>query len=384
MRTAAIRHCLSCKGGETGPTVCFRLKIELTYLQSVRQIMNGAMALAPAEGESLPPDSASCSTGLKGAMSKNKNKDKALNKTDNEEEKSKTLKNIPPLLNNAEKELSRKRKNNMIENSLSKIHKEDIPKKQINKEVKIDKSEIYNKTEKKIKGNMLKRSSCQESFEDMLLDMDEQLKEFCVKKQKNKDKKYKKRGKIVSNKPQDQKENGFNSKPDNELEASRVHKDVTEKLTSKPTLETEDQHLEELNLNVQSELQNSEDNAGIQESKLKKEPDHADDPSTKLVENQDMKEDSFPVESTKKRIHCDINSEQKGNKSKRLKAEEAEEDEIPQMSYKAYGKRPVKQTKNVKNNIMSKEKKELKKDGKNKKQLKEKEEKKKDTEKWKW
>ncbi|XP_072924754.1 uncharacterized protein [Hemitrygon akajei] len=346
--------------------------------------MNGAVALTPAEGESLPYDSASCSTGLKGAMSTNKDKDKALNKTDNEEEKSITFKNIPPALNNAEKELSRKRKNSMVENSLNRMHKEDIPKKQINKEIKIDQSEVYNKTEKKIKGNMLKRSSCQESFEDMLLDMDEQLKELCVKKQKDKDKKHKKRGKNVSNKPQDRKENGFNSKPDNEVEASKDHKDVTEKitekLTSKQTPETEDQHLEELNLKVQSELQNSEDNAGIQESKIKKEPDHVEDPSTQLVENQDMNEDSFPVESTKKRIRCDINSEQKRKKSKWLKTEEAEEDEIPQ----ANGKRPVKQTKNGKNNITLKKKKQLKKVEKNKKQLKEKEEKKKDAGKWKW
>ncbi|XP_051879641.1 DNA topoisomerase I, mitochondrial-like isoform X2 [Pristis pectinata] len=324
-------------------------------------------------------------------MSKDKDKDKALNKMDSGAEENKTSKKIPPPQNKAERELrSRKRKNNTIENSLNKMHKEDVSKMQLNKEIKIDQNEIYDKTEKKIKGNLLKRSSCQESFEDMLLGMDEQLKELCARKQKDKDKKYKKREKNSSNKPQDQKENSF-KRPDNELEAGSDYGDVTEKvttekLTSKQTPEREDHLLEELNLNVKSEPLSSDEDSGNQENKQKKESEHAEDPSTKLDEEQDVDGNTFPVECTKKRIHCDVNSDQQKGKSKRLKMEEAEEeDEIPQTSYscKGHGKGSVKRNKNVKNNVTAKEKKKLKKDGKNEHHLKEEEEKQ-DVEKWKW
>ncbi|XP_042202878.1 DNA topoisomerase I, mitochondrial isoform X4 [Callorhinchus milii] len=59
-------------------------------------------------------------------------------------------------------------------------------------------------TESKVKSSLLKRSSYQESFEDMLSGMDEKLKEFCAKKQKTNVRKPKKRGKTnTSSKTQD-------------------------------------------------------------------------------------------------------------------------------------------------------------------------------------
>ncbi|XP_032876323.1 uncharacterized protein PFB0765w-like [Amblyraja radiata] len=326
---------------------------------------------------------------LKGAMSKDEVKDKTL-KMDSKDEESKTLKKVSSPQHKSERQLrSRKPKNNIAENNLNKMNKEDDLKMQVNKEIKVEKNEICDKNEKKIQGNMLKRSSCQESFEDMLLDMDEQLKEFCAKKQKNKNKKFKKREKISSNQPQDQKESSLNSRSDNELEAGIGDQDATEKittgkLTSKETPERGDHFVEEPNVNMQTEPVSSEEDGENPESEqVEKNDEHAEDPSTKLVEDQDVDEDGFPVECAKKRAHCDVNSNQRKNEAKRIKIEKAEEeDEIPETSYgcKRQGKKSVKQRKDVKNRGKAKGKKEKK-----TKHLKKEEEKnKKEEAKWKW
>ncbi|XP_069778299.1 DNA topoisomerase I, mitochondrial-like isoform X5 [Narcine bancroftii] len=357
-------------------------------------------------------------------MPSDKGKEQVLNKMDKEDEENKNSKKISSPQHETERELrSRKRKINIIENDLNKMHKDDISKMQLNKAIKIEQNKSCDKTKRKIKGKLLKTSSCHESFEDVLLNMDEQLKEFCTRKQKNKDKKYKKRNKNSSCKQQDQKENNFN-RSDNECETDNEFKDtsekmIAEKLTSKETSEREDQHLEELNLNMNSEPLNSEDDSGNQESKQKEESEYEDsstklnlnmnseplnseddsgnqetkqkeeseheDSSTKLVEEQEMDGDTFPVEYTQKRTKCDGTFNKPKGKSKRLKIE-VEDDEIPQQTSnakKGRGKKSVKQTTNLKTNIKAKGKK-LKKEKNEEDQLKDEEEKKKDAEKWKW
>ncbi|XP_069778297.1 DNA topoisomerase I, mitochondrial-like isoform X3 [Narcine bancroftii] len=328
-------------------------------------------------------------------MPSDKGKEQVLNKMDKEDEENKNSKKISSPQHETERELrSRKRKINIIENDLNKMHKDDISKMQLNKAIKIEQNKSCDKTKRKIKGKLLKTSSCHESFEDVLLNMDEQLKEFCTRKQKNKDKKYKKRNKNSSCKQQDQKENNFN-RSDNECETDNEFKDtsekmIAEKLTSKETSEREDQHLEELNLNMNSEPLNSEDDSGNQESKQKEESEY-EDSSTKLNLNMNSEplnsEDDSGNQETKQKEeseHEDSSTKPKG-KSKRLKIE-VEDDEIPQQTSnakKGRGKKSVKQTTNLKTNIKAKGKK-LKKEKNEEDQLKDEEEKKKDAEKWKW
>uniref|UniRef100_UPI00398F309B DNA topoisomerase I, mitochondrial-like isoform X2 n=1 Tax=Pristiophorus japonicus TaxID=55135 RepID=UPI00398F309B len=355
--------------------------------------MNEAVPLTSSEGESLPQDSGS-SSGLKGAISKDNEKEKKINKSkkDNEDEKNKRSKTNSPLHPKAEKEPNhRKRKKNVAENDLNKKHKEDISKLEINKEVQIEQRESYDTTEKKMNENLLKRSSCQESFEDMLMGMDEQLKEFCARKQKNKDRKHKEREKSnSSNKPQDKKEDSLSRPNDDELESTGSdYRDTTEKITSKGTPEKEDQLSEELILNVKSEPQTTEEDSGNHESKQKEKSDEQsdEDPSTKLGEEQDLDGDQFPVESIKKtkRVYCDTGSDQSVYNSKKLKLEVVKvDDEIPQTSTcKVQRRESEKIKKSVKIEVREKRrsKQKLRKEDKIKTQLKAE---KKDADKWKW
>ncbi|XP_041045419.1 DNA topoisomerase I, mitochondrial-like isoform X4 [Carcharodon carcharias] len=181
-------------------------------------MMNGAVTLTSTEGVRLPQEPGSSLCELNNAILKDEEKDKKVTKSNksNKDEKNKNSKHNSPSLPKTEREPShRKRKNNLAGNNLNKKHKEDTSEMQINKEVKIEQKESYDATEKKVKGNLLKRSTCQESFEDMLMGMDEQLKEFCARKQKNKDRKHKEREKTnSSNKPQDKEENNLGSSND--------------------------------------------------------------------------------------------------------------------------------------------------------------------------
>ncbi|XP_078397070.1 DNA topoisomerase I, mitochondrial-like isoform X6 [Cetorhinus maximus] len=181
-------------------------------------MMNGAMTLTSTEGLRLPQEPGSSTSELNSAVSKDEEKDKKVTKSNksNKDEKNKNSKHNSPPLPKTEREPShRKRKNNLAGNNLNKKHKEDTSEMQVNKEVKIEQKESYDAAEKKVKGNLLKRSTCQESFEDMLMGMDEQLKEFCARKQKNKDRKHKEREKTnSSNKPQDKEENNLGSSND--------------------------------------------------------------------------------------------------------------------------------------------------------------------------
>ncbi|XP_067834807.1 DNA topoisomerase I, mitochondrial-like isoform X3 [Heptranchias perlo] len=354
--------------------------------------MNGNVPLTTSEGESLLQDSGSSSSGLKDEISKDKEKEKRVKKSnkDNEDEKNKSSKHNSPPQSKAEREPSyRKRKNNVAENNLNKKHKEDTSKMQTSKEIKIEQKESYDATEKKVKENLLKRSSCQESFEDMLMGMDEKLKEFCARKQKNKDRKHKEREKSnCSNKPQDKKENSL-SRPNDELESTGSdYRDTTEKITSKETPEKEAELSEELNLNVKTEPQNTEEGSGNHESKQKEKSDEQndEDTSTKIGEEQDLDGDEFLVEGAKKtkRVYCDPSSDLTVGKLKKLKMEE---DAIPETSSAC--KVPRRKSGNVKKNVIEvKEKEEkkqkLKEEKSNKTHLKGEEEKKKDADKWKW
>ncbi|XP_078397066.1 DNA topoisomerase I, mitochondrial-like isoform X2 [Cetorhinus maximus] len=358
-------------------------------------MMNGAMTLTSTEGLRLPQEPGS-STKLNSAVSKDEEKDKKVTKSNksNKDEKNKNSKHNSPPLPKTEREPShRKRKNNLAGNNLNKKHKEDTSEMQVNKEVKIEQKESYDAAEKKVKGNLLKRSTCQESFEDMLMGMDEQLKEFCARKQKNKDRKHKEREKTnSSNKPQDKEENNLGRPNDDLKSTGNDYGDTAKKLTSKETPAREDDLSEAHNLNVKSEPQITKEDSGNHESEQTEKSDEQkdEDPSIKLSEDQDLDGDEIPVGNSKKmkRVYCNASYGHSNDKLKKPKLEETEEDdEIPQTSSACMAARrsSEKLKKKVKITIEEKERKQkLRKGEKSKTQLKEEEEKKREAEKWKW
>ncbi|XP_078071959.1 DNA topoisomerase I, mitochondrial-like isoform X2 [Mustelus asterias] len=351
-------------------------------------VINGAVTLVPTEEESLHQVPASSSSDLNSAITKDEEKQKKVTKLDKskKDEKNKNSKhNSQPGPKTESVPSHRKRKNNLAGNDLNKKHKEDTSELQINKEVKIEQKESYDSTETKLKGNLLKRSTCQESFEDMLMGMDEQLKEFCARKQKNKDRKHKEREKTISsNKPQDKEENTL-GRPNDDLKSIISDRDTAEKQANKETPEKEDELSEDHDLNVKSKPQITKEDSGIPESKqIEKNDDQKDeDPSLKLSEKQDLDRDENPVEKSKKlkRVYCNVSSDLSNDKLKKPKVEEAEEDDIPQ----AARRNSEKLKKKVKITGQEKERKQkLKKEGKSRTQLREEEEKKREAEKWKW
>ncbi|XP_072426111.1 DNA topoisomerase I, mitochondrial-like isoform X3 [Chiloscyllium punctatum] len=322
-------------------------------------MMNGAVTLTSSEGESLPQVSGSSSSGLNNAISKDEEKVKNVSKSKkenkeekNNDEKNKSSKHDSPPWPKSEKEPSnRKRKNNLVGENLEKKHKGDDSEMHITKEVKIEQKESYDATGKKVKENLWKRSTCQESFEDMLMGMDEQLKEFCARKQKNKDRKHKEREKVnTTNKRQEKEESSLSRLNKGLKSADSDSREATEKLMSKELPEKEDEHSDE------------------------------------VKEDQDLNGNGIPVENKKtKRVHCNTGSGHSDVKLKKPKVEKTEDD-LPQTSSacKATTSNSAK-LKKSKTTIKEKEgKQKLGKEGKSKTQLKEEEEKKKDAEKWKW
>eukprot|EP00062_Callorhinchus_milii_P026122 gi/632987872/ref/XP_007882797.1/ PREDICTED: uncharacterized protein LOC103171814 isoform X2 [Callorhinchus milii] len=109
-------------------------------------------------------------------------------------------------------------------------------------------------TESKVKSSLLKRSSYQESFEDMLSGMDEKLKEFCAKKQKTNVRKPKKRGKTnTSSKTQD-KDRGMVSPEAQQDLMVGGDGEMTDKRAENKTLE-EDEASVNFNIHVRLERQ---------------------------------------------------------------------------------------------------------------------------------
>ncbi|GCB67826.1 hypothetical protein scyTo_0012193, partial [Scyliorhinus torazame] len=330
---------------------------------------------------------------LNNAISKDEEKQKKVNKSNKskKDEKNKNSKNSLPGPKTEKEPSHGKRKNNLAGNNLNKKHKEETSEMQINKEVKIEQKESQDATEKKIKANLLKRSTCQESFEDMLMGMDEQLKEFCARKQKNKDRKHKEREKTnSSNKPQDKEENNLD-RPNDDLTTIVSDGGTAEKQIDE-TQKEEDEFSEEHDLNMKSKPRITKEDSEKPESKQTEKGDEQKDeaPSPKLNEEQDLDGDVTPVENSKKmkRVYCNASSGHSIDKFKKPKLEEVEEDdEIPQTSFacKTARRNTEKVKKEVKITIKAKEgKRSLKKGEKSKTQLKEEEQNKREAEKWKW